>query len=315
MIVALAGGVGGARFLRGLVHVVDADTITIIGNTGDDEIFHGLHVSPDLDTVTYTLAGAANAKTGWGLAGETFEANRSLARYGVPTWFNLGDRDLATHIFRTQRLAAGATLSEVTAEIAAAWGLQVQFIPMSDDRVATKLVLTEAEGIGELSMQEWFVGQRCEPEVASVRYDGAEKASPAPGVLEAITGADAIVIAPSNPILSIDPILSIPGIREALVSRRDHVVAISPIVAGAAIRGPAAKLLETLGDEASCVGVARRYADICATIVIDTLDADRADEISAQGIEPVVANTMMTDAGIATNLARVALGSLRTSAQ
>src|SRR5690349_1698543 len=222
MLTALAGGVGAARFLRGLVDVVDASTVTVVVNTGDDDDFHGLWVSPDLDSVTYTLADAHNPETGWGLAGETFATMDALERYGAETWFRLGDRDLATHLFRTERLRAGATLSEVTAAVAEAWGLRCRLLPMTDDRVATRITVRESGPAGtdadvELAMQEWFVRRRAEPPVVAVRFDGAERARPAPGVLEALERAEKIVVCPSNPVISIGPVLAVPGIREALV--------------------------------------------------------------------------------------------------
>ena len=230
MITALAGGVGAARFLRGLVQVVDPADVTVVVNTADDDWFHGLLVCPDLDSVTYTLAGAQNPDTGWGLAGETFAAVDALDRYGADTWFRLGDRDLATHLFRTERLAAGDTLSEATARITAAWGLAPRLLPMSDDRIATRITAQmpgEAGARGpattELAMQEWFVRERCEPPVVGVRFDGADRAAPAPGVLDALHDAETILVCPSNPVISIGPILAVPGIRDALVARRDRV--------------------------------------------------------------------------------------------
>ncbi len=233
MIVALAGGVGAARFLRGLVQVVDPGDVTVVVNTGDDDWFHGLYVCPDLDSVTYTLAGAENSETGWGLSGETFTTIAALERYGVPTWFRLGDRDLATHLYRTERLRAGAVLSEVTREVTTSWGLDLAVVPMTDDRVATRISVRGLDGtITELAMQEWFVRDRSEPAVAAVHFAGAAEASPAPGVLDALRRADTILVCPSNPVISIGPILSVPGVRDALVARRDRVVGVSPIIAG-----------------------------------------------------------------------------------
>ncbi len=303
---ALAGGVGAARFLRGLMRVVDPEAVTVIVNTADDERFHGLAVSPDLDTVTYTLAGAEHPEQGWGLAGETFTVIDALERYGSPTWFRLGDRDLATHLYRTERLAAGATLSEVTAEIAAAWGVGPRLLPMSDDRIATR-VTVRRDGSGRdevLAMQEWFVRERAAPPVVAVEFAGAATSRPAPGVLEAIAGADTILVCPSNPVISIGPILAVPGVRDALVARRDRVVGVSPIIAGAPVKGPADRLMDPLGIEVSCVGVARHYAPFCATLVIDSGDAARAAEVEAAGVRAVVADTLMTDARVAAALAR-----------
>ena len=303
MLTALAGGVGAARFLSGLVRVVPPASVTAIVNTADDEEFHGLHVSPDLDSVTYTLAGASNSAQGWGLEGETFATLGALARYDVDTWFGLGDKDLATHLYRTQRLRSGASLSNVTAEIARAWNLDVRILPMTDDRVRTR-VDTPA---GELAMQEWFVRERAEPEVRGIRFAGAATARPAPGVLDALREGEAVLICPSNPVISIGPILAVPGIVDELRARRDRVVAVSPIVGGAPVRGPADRLMGPLGIEVSCVGVARAYAGFCGTLVIDAVDADRAPEVEAAGVRAIVADTMMRSPEIAAALARHAL--------
>ncbi len=227
MITALAGGVGAARFLAGLVRVVPPHDVTAIVNTGDDEEILGLHVSPDLDSVMYTLAGASDVAQGWGRAGESFRTLDELARLGEPTWFRLGDLDLATHLARTRRLRAGAPLSDVTAELARAWDLTTRLLPMSDDAVRTRLTVRQADGTTtELAMQEWFVRERCEPPVVAVRFAGADVARAAPGVLAAIDDADALCICPSNPVISIGPILAVPGVRERLAARRAHTVAI-----------------------------------------------------------------------------------------
>jgi LPPG:FO 2-phospho-L-lactate transferase len=311
MLTALAGGVGAARFLRGLVQVVDPADVTVVVNTGDDDWFHGLLVCPDLDTVTYTLAGAENPEHGWGLAGETFAAAAALDRYGVPTWFRLGDRDLATHLFRTQRLAAGAPLSQVTEEIRAAWGVGPRLLPMSDSPVATRIDTRVPDGsVHELRMQEWFVRDRAEPPVAAVRFQGAEAARPGPGVLEALEQAETILVCPSNPVISIGPILAVPGIRDVLVRRRARVVGVSPIVAGAPIKGPADRLMAPLGIEVSCVGVARAYRDFCSTLVIDAGDEARGPEVEAQGVRAIVADTVMRDARVAAALARHTLAAV-----
>jgi LPPG:FO 2-phospho-L-lactate transferase len=309
MIVALAGGVGSARFLAGLLEAVDPRDVVIIGNTGDDDWFHGLRVCPDLDSVTYTLAGANNPETGWGLAGETFTTLRSLERYGVATWFNIGDKDFATHLYRTERLRAGEPLSAITADIAHAWGLRCRLLPMTDDVVATRVVAAMPRGNVELALEEWFVRERCEPPVVSVRFDGADGSRPAPGVLEALRDAETIVICPANPILSIAPILSVPGIRAAVAAHR-RVVGISNLIAGAAVRGPADRLLADLGIEASCVGVARAYRDLCAAFVIDDQDAARAEEVEALGVRAVVTDTLMTDVHVAAALARETLAAV-----
>lgn len=295
---------GAARFLAGLVQTVPPEELVVVGNTGDDDEFHGLLVCPDLDSVTYTLGGASNRELGWGLEGETFACLDALDRYGEDTWFRLGDRDLATHLFRTRRLREGASLTTVTAEIAAAWQLGLRLLPMSNDPVRTRITV---EGARELRMQEWFVRERSQPPVVSVRYEGADTASPAPGVLEALAAADAIVLCPSNPVISIGPILAVPGIREALVARRDRVVGISPIVGGAPVRGPADRLMGPLGIDVSCVGVARAYAPFCSVLVIDAVDEALATEVEATGVRAVVADTMMHTPEIAAALARRAL--------
>ncbi len=305
VLAALAGGVGAARFLRGLVQVVAPEDITVVVNTGDDDWFHGLFVCPDLDTVTYTLAGAENLDTGWGLAGETFAAMDALDRYGLPTWFRLGDRDLATHLYRDERLRAGAPLSTIAAEIGAAWGVRSQLLPMSDDRVATRIDVRAGDGsVTELRMQEWFVRERAEPPVAAVRFDGVDRAAPAPGVLETLASAETIVVCPSNPVISIGPILAVPGVRDALRRRRDRVVGVSPIIAGAPVKGPADRLMDPLGMEVSCVGVARAYRDFCSALVIDAGDAARAAEVEALGVHAVATDTLMRDARVAAALAR-----------
>lgn len=305
MLVALAGGVGAARFLRGLVRVVPPEAVTVIVNTADDEVFHGLYVCPDLDTVTYTLAGAEHPEQGWGLAGETFVTMDALDRYGQDTWFRLGDRDLGTHIYRTERLAEGATVSEVSAEIARAWGVVPHLLAMSDDRVATRVTVRRDDGREEvLAMQEWFVRERATPPVVAVDFDGIGTARPAPGVLAALESAETILICPSNPVISIGPILAVPGVREVLTRRRDRVVGVSPIIAGAPVKGPADRLMGPLGIEVSCVGVARAYADFCGTLVIDSGDEHRAREVEATGVHAVVADTLMTDARVAAALAR-----------
>ena len=309
MITVLAGGVGAARLLRGMVRAVPASEITAIVNTADDVVLHGLHVSPDLDTVTYTLAEAGNPETGWGLAGETWQAMDALDRFGGPTWFRLGDRDLGTHLHRTGRLAEGAGLATVTAEIAAAWGLEVTLLPMTEDPVATMVTLADGGGTGreaggEVGFQEYFVRLGHSVAVDSVRFDGAENSRPGPGVLDALAGADVVVIAPSNPIVSIGPLLAVPGIAEALRSRRADTVAVSPIVAGAALKGPADRLMRELGHEASVVGVARIYRDLAATLVVDTADAGLADAVEAEGMACVVTDTIMSSPGVAADLSR-----------
>ncbi|MCU1487792.1 MAG: fbiA [Actinomycetia bacterium] len=305
MITVLAGGVGAARYLSGLLQVVPPSDVTAVVNTGDDTWMHGLRICPDLDTVTYTLAGAINTETGWGLTGETWEAMASLRAYDADrAWFNLGDKDLGTHLFRTGRLAEGARLAEVTAEIARRWGLELRLLPATEDEVATRVTV---EGEGEIGFQDYFVGRHHSVAVSSVRFDGVESATPTGGVLDAIASATRVVIAPSNPIVSIGPVLAVPGVRDAVVARRDDVVAISPIIAGAALKGPADRLLTELGHEASVVGVARIYAEVAGTLVIDTADADLADAVEAEGVRCVVAPTIMSDPAASAALAKVTL--------
>ncbi len=305
MITVLAGGVGAARLLAGLVQVVPPSEVTAVVNTGDDVVMHGLHISPDLDTVTYTLAGADNPETGWGLAGETWQAMGSLGRYGGDTWFNLGDLDLGTHLYRTGNLASGVGLAEITAAITAGWGLEPMLLPMTEDRVATMVTLAGGDEVG---FQEYFVRLRHDVPVSSVRFDGAEASSPGPGVLKAITGADVVVVAPSNPIVSIGPLLAVPGIADAVRARRDHTVAVSPIIAGAALKGPADRLMRELGHEASVVGVARIYHDIASCLIIDSADADLAGAVEAEGMVCVVTDTVMSSPNVTADLAKVVLG-------
>ena len=305
LVAALCGGVGAARFLQGLVDVIEPRRVVAVVNTGDDAILHGLHVSPDLDTVVYTLAGAISRKRGWGLEGETWAAMEALARYPSRfSWFGLGDRDLATHLYRTQRLGDGVALSEVTSEIAAAWGVEVTVAPVTDDRLETMM---DTEDEGEIDFQDYFVRRRHAVAVRSVRFRGAEAATAAPGVLDALGAAGRIVVCPSNPIVSIGPLLAVPGVREAVVARRDRVVAVSPIVAGAALKGPADRLLAELGHEVSVVGVARLYAGLAATLVIDVADAGLAGAVEAEGMRCVVTPTVMRGREEAEALARAVL--------
>jgi LPPG:FO 2-phospho-L-lactate transferase len=310
MITVLAGGVGAARLLAGLVQVVRPSEITAVVNVGDDVELHGLHISPDLDTCTYTLAGAINTETGWGLAGETWQAMETLRRYGGETWFGLGDRDLGTHLYRTHRLGQGAPLSQVTAEIVGGWGLDLRLLPVTDDRLRTMVTVvdddTPVEGL-EVGFQEYFVHRRHEVPVRGVRFDGADTASAAPGVQQAILDADTVVIAPSNPIVSIGPVFAVKGVLDAVVARREHTVAVSPIIAGVALKGPADRLLRELGHESSVIGIARVYATMAATLVIDEADADLAPAVEAEGMRCVVAPTIMRDAAAAAALGRVVL--------
>ena len=291
--------------LVGLVAAVDdPSAISAVVNTADDMVLHGLAISPDLDTVTYTLAGAISREQGWGLEGETWQAMAALERYGGQTWFRLGDKDLATHLFRTQRLSEGATLTEVTDDIRRAWDVPVRLLPMSDDPVRTRV---SVQGEGEISFQEYFVGRQHAVAVEAVRFDGAEASRPGPEVIDTIGSAERIVICPSNPIVSIGPLLAVPGIRAAVEARRGDAVAVSPIIAGAALKGPADRMLTELGHEPSVVGVARLYAPLAATLVVDDADADRVAEIEAAGMRAVVAPTIMKDPAAAAALAKVVL--------
>lgn len=296
--------------LRGLRHVVDPSDLIAIVNTGDDLVLHGLNISPDLDTITYTLAGQVNPETGWGLAGETWQAMSSLEKYGGKSWFGLGDLDIGTHLYRTQRMNEGATLTEVTAEITRTWGLELTMLPMTNDRVETRVTLApdgDDPGGTEISFQEYFVQRQHSVPVQSVRFVGAENATPGPDVLSAIANADRVVIAPSNPLVSIDPVLSVPGIRSAIEARRADVVAISPIIAGAALKGPADRLLTELGHEASVTGVAELYRDLARVLVVDTLDTDRLDDVRAAGMEAVATESIMKTPAIAAALAQTVL--------
>ena len=322
MIAVLAGGVGAAKFLAGLVRVMPPGDVVAIVNTGDDTELHGLSICPDLDTVTYTVGGANDRERGWGLAGETWATMAALARFGAvgpegsgagATWFRLGDRDLATHLYRTQRLHEGATLSTVTAEIGRAFGLAITLLPMTDDRVRTRVTLAaDDDGDGrvvsrEVDFQEYFVGLQHSVPVTAVRFAGIEAAVAAPGVVEHLAAAEMVVIAPSNPIVSIGPILALPGVRAALTARRGSVVAVSPIVGGRALKGPADRMLVELGSSASVVSIAERYHAIAGTLVIDDVDAPLAAGVRANGMDALVTDTIMSDVDRASALARVVL--------
>ena len=281
------------------------EDLTAIVNVGDDLELHGLHISPDLDTITYTVAGAIDPDRGWGLAGETWHAMEALGRFPrARAWFNLGDRDLATHLYRTDRLRAGATLAEVTAEIAEAWELGLRLLPVTNARLQTRVTVA---GEGEIGFQEYFVQRHHDVAVESIRFDGAAASAPAPGVLEALAEARRVVIAPSNPLVSIAPVLAVPGVRDAVVARRLACVAVSPIIGGAALKGPADRLLRELGHDSSAVGVASLYADIAAALVIDDADAALADGVASCGLRPVVTDTVMSSPEVSAALARTAL--------
>jgi LPPG:FO 2-phospho-L-lactate transferase len=309
-VVALAGGVGAGKFLRGLVRVVDPEDLTVIVNTGDDLVVHGLHVSPDLDSVTYWLAGLMDRDRGWGRAGETFRATEVLRDLGAEgAWFGLGDLDLATHLYRTPRLAAGGTLTEVTAELAARYGVAARILPMSDDPVITRVDAVGHNGeMLDLHFQEYWVLRGAEDQVKGIWFDGAERARPAPGVRDAVERADAIVICPSNPVASVDPILAVSEIREALSGRREVAAGVSPIVGGAPLRGMADSLLPAIGVEVSAAGVAAHYGrDLIAGWVIDQVDAAEQSRIEGGGIRVAVTDTIMVDDAAAERVARTAL--------
>jgi LPPG:FO 2-phospho-L-lactate transferase len=297
-ITVLCGGVGAARFVKALLAVEPGVTVSAVVNTGDDTELHGLHISPDIDTVIYTVAGAIDPERGWGLRDESWTAMRALERYSqvrpsdssaAPTWFNLGDQDLATHFYRTARLGEGASLCEVTAEIAQAWSLPIKVVPMTNDRVRTRVRLRDSDSV--IDFQEYFVKHRHSLAVSEVTFEGAESAAFV-GDAE-LEGSDLVVIAPSNPIVSIGPIRALGNVDERLAARRDSVVAISPIIAGAALKGPADRMLSELGLKSSVVGVAELYAPICGTLIIDSADADLASAVEATGMRCIVTNTIM----------------------
>lgn len=290
MIVALAGGVGGAKLADGLYRSLAPDTLTVIVNTGDDFDLYGLHISPDADTVLYTLAGLANPETGWGIAGDTFATLEMLRRYGEDTWFLLGDRDFATHIQRTRWLHEGQSPTQVADALRSALGVRAQLLPMTDTPVATRVRTPD----GELAFQDYFVRRQHRDEVQGIRFEGIEAAQPSDAARVAVTDAEAIVFCPSNPIVSIGPILAVPGMRDLLRAARAPRVAVSPIVAGQALRGPADRMLAGLGDEVSAFGVARLYRDVLDGIVIDASDAELAGRISAElGLRVLATNTIM----------------------
>jgi len=305
MITVLCGGVGAARLLDVLLRAAPAEDLVGIVNTGDDLTLHGLRICPDLDTITYTLAGLNNEVTGWGLSGETWRVMEELNLLGGEAWFSLGDRDLATHLFRTQRLTEGATLSEVTAELGARLGCPVTLLPVTEDSLATMLL---TEKFGWLSFQDYFVGHHHDVPVTEIEFSGAERCQPSPGVLEAIDMAERIVIAPSNPLISVAPLLAVPGVREALRSRRADVIALSPLIGGHALKGPAGRLLEELGHGATSAGIAHLYADIASTLIIDVSDASEAPLVEAAGMHCVLAPTLLSDPAGAARVTEVLLG-------
>jgi LPPG:FO 2-phospho-L-lactate transferase len=315
-VTALAGGIGAGKFLRGLVRAVPADDVTVIVNTGDDITMHGLHVSPDLDSVTYWLADVFDRDRGWGRRDESFRATEELRAFDPDmAWFNLGDLDLATHLFRSNLLAAGATLSDATARVAARFGIAARLLPMSDERVETRVtVVADGEEL-DLHFQEYWVRRRARDEVKSVRYDGVDRAQPAPGVIDAIAAADVIVLCPSNPVASIGPILAVPGIRPAVASRRDVVVGISGIVGGAPLAGMADKLMPVAGVEVTAAGAAACYDGLLRAWVIDQTDAALAARIEGMGVRCGVTDTIMVDDASSESLARFALRLVATGAR
>ena len=308
-IVALAGGVGAGKFLRGLVRAVPASSVTALVNTGDDVTIHGLRVCPDLDSVTYWLGDAFDRGRGWGRRDETFRAADELRVFEAPdAWFGLGDLDLATHLFRTPLLSAGTPLSAVTARIAGRFGIDARLLPMTDDVVTTRISVVEAGVEQELHFQEYWVARGARDEVKAFRFEGIERARPAPGVLDAIRTADAIVICPSNPVVSVGPILAVPGVREAVAHRRDRVVGISPIVGGAPLAGMADRLMPVAGLEVSAPGAARAYADLLTAWVIDLADRELEQTIAEiLGVTVAATDTIMRDDDTSEALARVAL--------
>ncbi len=302
-IAALAGGVGGAKLAHGLAQIVPPEKLTIIGNTGDDFEHLSLHISPDLDTVMYTLAGLANPRTGWGVRDESWNMMAALARYGGPTWFQLGDRDLATHLLRTQWLNEGYSLTWVTGELCRRLGVRCTLLPMSDDPVRTVVQTDE----GSLAFQEYFVHRQWQPVVKRIDFVGAEEARPTRQVVAALRAADVIVFCPSNPLVSIDPILAVPSVRRIIAASRARKIAVSPIVGGQALKGPAAKLMAELGMEVSALGVARHLQDVLTDFVIDTVDAALEPDIAALGLQVRVTGTVMTSDEDRANLAREVL--------
>jgi LPPG:FO 2-phospho-L-lactate transferase len=302
-VTVLAGGVGGARFLQGVIDVIPPDRVVVVGNVGDDVEPHGLHVSPDLDTVLYTLTGWIDEDKGWGVRGDSDRALEQARELGADAWFWLGDLDIGLHLARTEALRRGEPLSAVTARIAERMGLPLRLIPATDDRLRTMIDTPD----GEIDFQTYYVRHQHADRVTGIRFDGAELARPAPGVVEAIRDAAAIVIAPSNPLISIGPILAVTEIRSLLAARSAPSVAVSPIVRGRALRGPAAAMLESLGHEASAAGVAAIYAGLVDALVIDEQDAELAEAVERHGMRAVVADTIMRDAAARERLARTAL--------
>jgi LPPG:FO 2-phospho-L-lactate transferase len=307
MITVLTGGTGGAKFVDGLQQVIAPEELTLIVNTGDDLLWWGLYVSPDIDSITYVLSGMLSKERGWGVKGDTFFCMQHMGQLGQPIWFHAGDRDLAVHILRSKLLAEGKTLSEVTAEIADKLGVKARILPMSNSRVETR-VLTP---LGELSFEEYFVHRWYQDPVESVRFAGAADAEPAPGVIDAIVNADLVLLAPSNPITSIGPILAVPGVREALHKTKGRIAAVSPIVAGEAVAGPAGILMAAQGLPVSVAGVAQAYHDFLDMLIIDVRDAEAGDELRKSGLRVHVAKTVMRTSEDKADLATAVLTAVR----
>lgn len=305
MITALAGGVGAARFLTGLVELVNEEDLSVIVNTGDDIELFGLHISPDVDIVTYTLAGIVDEEKGWGIKGDTFHCLEALKKFNVETWFNLGDKDLATHIFRTNLLNSGVKLSEVTAQVSRLLGLKVTVLPMTDDRFETRVLIEDCS----VHFEEYFVKRGCKDDVLGVEFVGADKAEPAAGVLEAIRDAEQVIVCPSNPIVSIGTILAVDGVRDALRRSDAKKVAVSPIIAGSPVKGPADKLLHGLGLDVSAYSVAKLYSDFLDTFILDVADSAEKERIEKLGVEVTVTNTLMKSLEAKIELARAVLES------
>jgi LPPG:FO 2-phospho-L-lactate transferase len=303
VITVLTGGTGGAKFVDGLRQVVPAEELTIIVNTGDDLVWWGLYVSPDVDSITYVLAGLLSRERGWGVKGDTFFCLQAMGQLGQPIWFHTGDRDLAVHILRSKLLAEGKTLSEATVEICNRLGVKARIVPMSNSRVETRVMTP----VGELSFEEYFVQRWYQDPVESVRFAGAAESEPAPGVVEAITTADTVVIAPSNPVTSIGPILAVPGVREALQRTKGRIAAISPIVVGAAVSGPAGILMTSQGLPVSIDGVAQAYHDFLDLLIADDRDADAAEQLRRSGLRVHTTNTIMRTNDDKMDLARAVL--------
>ena len=307
MITVLTGGTGGAKFVDGLRQVIAPEELTIIVNTGDDLLWWGLYVSPDIDSITYVLSGMLSKERGWGVKGDTFFCLQHMGQLGQPTWFHAGDRDLAVHILRSKLLAEGKTLSEVTTEIADKLGVKARILPMSNSRVETRV----GTPLGELSFEEYFVQRWYQDPVESIRFAGAADAEPAPSVIDAIVNADVVLLAPSNPITSIGPILAVPGVREALHKTRGRIAAVSPIVAGEAVAGPAGILMASQGLPVSVAGVAQAYHDFLDMLIVDVRDTEAADELRKSGLRVQVAKTVMRTMEDKAELASAVLSAVR----